>query len=136
MSNTAKDKQLEVTSLQELSSYAKGALVELPPFADGQPFVARIKRPSMLVLMKKGKIPNQLLQTASGLFGGKGINYEDEESLNQMFDLLDIMAEACFVEPKLSELKELEIDLTDDQYMFIFNYSQQGVKALDSFRRE
>lgn len=128
----------QVTSLECLSSYAKGAIVELPSFADGQPFVARLKRPSMLVLVKNGKIPNELLGTAEQLFMGgsspkKGV---EEDKLEAMLEILDIMAEACFVEPTFKQIKDAGVELTDDQYMFLFAYSQQGVKALNSFRKD
>lgn len=53
----------QITSLQNLKTYTKGQIVELPPFAEGMPFVARLKRPSMLALVKSGKIPNELLVT-------------------------------------------------------------------------
>lgn len=128
----------QVTSLECLSSYARGAIVELPPFADGQPFVARLRRPSMLVLIKNGKIPNELLGTANELFMGAGASkkVEGEDKLSAMLDILDIMAEACFVEPTFQEIKEAGVQFTDDQYMFLFSYSQQGVRALNSFRQD
>lgn len=131
--------QNRVTTLDELTKYAKGTLVELPPFGDGQPFVARIKRPSMLALVKSGKIPNSLMNTANELFAGSSgsvIDTDDEAAMRNLFEVLDVICEACFVEPKYEEIKTTGIELTDDQYMFIFNYTQQGVKALDSFRSE
>ena len=33
-----------VTSIEELKQYSNGTLVELPCFAEGQPFVARLKK--------------------------------------------------------------------------------------------
>ncbi len=33
---------LQITSLADLQAYAKGQIVMLPPFAEGQPFVARL----------------------------------------------------------------------------------------------
>ena len=130
----------KVTTLEELKKYSQGTIVKLPSFAEGQPFVARLKRPSMLSLVKAGKIPNALLNTANELFTGKKKEEdltEDENSqmLSKMFELFDIICEASFVEPTYKEIKESGITLSDDQYMFIFNYSQQGVKALESFRR-
>lgn len=40
--------KLKVTSLAELVEYSKGVIVELPEFAEGQPFVVRMTRPSMM----------------------------------------------------------------------------------------
>lgn len=123
-----------VTSLKTLQEYAKGKLVELPPFAEGQPFFARLRRPSMLVLAKTGKIPNSLLTTANKLFMETGINEKDEKFMPEMFDVFDTILEASFVEPTYQQIKEAGIELTDDQRMFVFSYTQQGVKALDRFR--
>ena len=125
----------EATSLQQLSDYAKGQLVELPPFAEGQPFYARMTRPSMLMLAKLGKIPNQLLNTANELFfDGTKKAALDPNSLKNMFELIDVICEASFVSPKYHEIKEAGLTLTDDQFMFVFNYTQQGVAALKPFR--
>lgn len=127
-----------VTSLSDLKSYARGAIVELPPFADGQPFVARLRRPSMLVLAKNGKIPNELLNQANELFmgGSKSNGKMRQDTMSQMFDVFDILCEASFVEPSYKDICEAGLELTDDQYIFIFNYTQSGVKALKSFREE
>ena len=47
---------LKLTSIEELKKYANGTVVELPSFSEGQPFVARLKRPSLLSMVKQGKI--------------------------------------------------------------------------------
>lgn len=127
---------MNVTSINQLAKYARGQVVELPPFADDQPFVARIKRPSMLALVKAGRIPNSLLTTANSLFAGRGINTGNLEALPELFGVLDVLCDACFVEPTYSQLKEAGVELTDDQLMFIFTYTQQGVKALEPFRKQ
>ena len=114
--------------------------MNLPAFAEGQPFTARIKRPSMLALIKSGKIPNSLLKVATALFNGDPVagssksTKEDEVAMSNLFQVLDVVAEACLVEPTMEDLKKAGIQLSDDQYMFIFNYTQRGVKALESFR--
>lgn len=129
---------LQITSIEELKSYANGTVVELPSFSEGQPFVARLKRPSLLGMVKQGKIPNTLLVRANELFvqAGAGFDVEEENMMEQMFDVLDLMAGETFVEPTYKEIKEAGIKLTDEQLMFIFNYAQQGVRALESFRTE
>ena len=76
----------EITSLRTLQGYAEGQVVELPPFGEGQPFVARICRPSMLVLAKSGKIPNSLLETANSLFvDGKPNTKKDLTALSSVY---------------------------------------------------
>ena len=85
---------LQITSIDELKSYANGTVVELPSFSEGQPFVARLKRPSLLGMVKQGKIPNTLLVRANELFvqTGAGFDVEEENMMEQMFDVLDLMA--------------------------------------------
>ena len=66
------DTPMNITTLADLQSYAAGTIVRFPDFAEGQPFVARVRRPSMLVLAKQGKIPNTLLTAAGELFSKGG----------------------------------------------------------------
>lgn len=131
-----KQQGLVVTSLDDLVKTSKGTLVELPPFVEGVPFVARLKRPSMLALVKAGKIPNALIGTASELFSKGKFDESDTNAMSNLFDVLDAVCGACFVEPTFQELKENDITLTDDQLMFVFNYTQNGVAALGSFRSQ
>lgn len=133
------NQNLQITSIDQLKKYSTGQVVELPSFADGQPFIARLKRPSMMNLVKMGRIPNELLNSANSLFikGTSGVAESsrfDSETLSKLFDVVDILCEASFVEPSYKDLKDAGIELTDDQYMFVFNYTQNGVHALDSFR--
>lgn len=127
---------IKVTSIDQLKIMSGGEIVKLPPFIQGQDFYAKLRRPSMLKLVQSGQIPNSLLRTANMLFSG-GVNEEldrDDEFMKDLFDLIDVLAGAVFVEPSWSELKQAEIELTDEQYMFIFNYTQEGVKQLEPFR--
>jgi hypothetical protein len=124
------------TSVQDLISYSQGQIVKLPDFSEGQPFYARLRRPSMLSLMSNGKIPNSLVITANRLFNGKGMDDRNENSMSEVLQLLEVICESAFVEPSYKELKEAGVHLTDQQYMAVFNYTQEGVKALEPFRRE
>lgn len=129
-------KILPITPLESLQEYARGAVVQLPPFSEDQPFVARLRRPSMMALAKSGKIPNSLLNTANSLFMGKGMDSNNEGALKEVLSIVDILCDAAFVEPTYSQLKEAGVELTDEQYMAVFNYTQQGVKALEPFREK
>lgn len=130
-------KDLQVTTLEQLKEYANGQIVELPPFAERQPFVARMKRPSILGLVEQGKIPNILLSTAQSLFMGTKVKGEDEDAMLQnTLNVINILAKESFISPTFEELKEAGIQLTDDQLMFVFNYAQNGPKALKNFRSE
>lgn len=132
------NQNIKPTSLDDLCKYVEGKIVQLPSFGEGQPFFAKLKRPSLLSLIKNGKIPNSLLVTANSLFAGKfdipTEDTEDNQTLTNLFKVLDVVCEASFVEPTYIELKENGIELTDEQYMAVFNYTQKGVKALEPFR--
>jgi hypothetical protein len=133
-----KKREVNVTSIEDLKNYASGTVVEMPPFAEGQPLIARLKRPSILGMAKQGKIPNTLLVKANELFlqNGAGLDAEEEDTMKQLYDVLDLIAKETLVEPTYEEIKSVGLELTDEQMMFLFNYSQQGVKALESFRTE
>ena len=129
--------ELNVISVSQLNDYAKGVVIELPPFAEGQPLTARVRRPSLMVLAKSGKIPNPLLGTANALFNNpKALDIDEDQLIIEMASIMDIVAEASLIEPSLEEIKAAGLDLTDQQYVTLFNYSQKGVQALDSFRTE
>lgn len=130
---------LEPTSIRQIASYKNGTVVPLPPFADGQPFVARMIRPSMLALVKSGKIPNSLLNQATSLFAnGTGALNGGRNSANvsELFDVIDVIVNAALLEPTLEDIRSVGMELTDDQLMAIFSYTQRGVKALEQFRTE
>lgn len=126
-----------VTTLVDLQGYNKGTVVKLPDFAEGQPLIARVRRPSMLVLAKQGKIPNSLLGAAGQLFtkGGAGLDSDNIKMLSDMYDVCHIIAESSLIEPSLKDIENAGLELTDDQMMAIFNYSQIGMKALEQFRQ-
>ena len=125
-----------ITSITDLKRYAAGQVVELPPFADGMPFVAQLRRPSMLFLAKTGQIPNTLLSKAGQLFngGGAGLDADDVNMLSDVYDIAMVVVNAALVSPTLGEIHEAGLELADDQIMAIFNYTQGGIKALESFR--
>lgn len=125
---------MKVTTIDDLKEYAKGQIVQLPSFADGQPLIVRMKRPSLMILAKSGKIPNKLLKTATEMFNGEGsADNEDLDALSKTLDLLEIICEASLVEPKYKDFKSAGIDLSDEQLIAIFNYTQRGIEALNSF---
>lgn len=132
------DEAMHITTISDLQSYAAGTVVRFPDFGDGQPFVARVRRPSMLVLAKQGKIPNSLLTAAGELFskGGGALDTDNENMLGDMYSIMDVIATAALIQPTMSDIKNAGIELSDDQMMAIFNYTQAGVKALEPFRKE
>ena len=136
MENELNSSGLEVTSFEELKKYSEGTIVKLPDFGNGQPFVARMRRPSMLALAKAGQIPNSLLVTANEMFNSGKKDTDDEDLMTNMFSVMEVICEAALIEPTYSQVKEAGLELSDDQILAIFNYTQVGVKALDNFREK
>ena len=132
------EEAMRITTVSDLQSYAQGTIIRLPDFTDGQPFVARMRRPSLLILAKKGKIPNSLLTDAGELFtkGGSGLDADDENMLSNMYDIMEVICESALIQPSMADIKNAGLELSDNQMMAIFNYTQTGVKALESFRKE
>ena len=127
---------MKITSITDLHAYGQGKIVRFPDFAEGQPFVARVRRPSMLVLAKQGKIPNALMTSANQLFtnGGSGMDADNPDMLSDIFDVCEVIAAAALLEPTYDDIKHAGLELSDNQLMAIFSYTQNGVKALESFR--
>lgn len=129
----------DVTSINDLVKYQEGMIVDLPPFGPDMPFRAKLKRPSILALAKAGKIPNSLMQAADSLFSGSKPAQPkkmDRNNLADTYEVFEILCEATFVSPTWHEIKEAGIELTDEQLVFLFNYTQRGIKSLSSFRQE
>lgn len=127
---------MKITSLEELKEIAKGEVIELPGFNE-KPFVVRAKRPSLLNLVSSGAIPNELLTTAYSIFNGRNVTGKQEAvSMKETHDLLRIVAEKALIEPTLKQIEEAGLELTDLQLLELYNYSQQGVRALQSFREK
>lgn len=138
MARKAVKEELKVTSIEQLKQDSNGELVELPKFKNNSEFVARLRRPSLLKLVRSGKIPNTLLTKTNELFieSGKGFDTDDTKLLDELFEVLEIIAGETFVEPKYEDIVNAGIELTDEQLMFLFTYSQQGVQDLENFRTE
>ena len=123
---------MAVTKISELKKYADGVEVELPGWEDGVPFIAKLRRPSMLTLASEGQIPNPLMSAAAKLFGEGGAKMDFQERAG----LFLMMARASLVSPTWDELEEAGLSLTDSQLVYIYNYSQTGVDALRRFREK
>ena len=130
----------KVISIDDLKKLAEGELVELPSFSGEEGFFVRLRRPSLIQMVKSGKIPNELLNEANVLFAGgangvaqRGVQKNDPEMLSKMCDLLETVCEAAFVQPTYKEIKNAGIQLTDSQLLAVFSYTQNGVESLKSF---
>lgn len=131
------DKATRITTISDMHTYAQGQIVRFPNFGEGQPFVAKVRRPSMLALAKMGKIPNALLASAAELFQqGTVARTKSENLLGDMYDVCKVVCAAAMMEPTWNEIELAGIELSDQQIMAIFNYTQVGVDSLNSFREE
>lgn len=129
----------KITTIEELKKYSEGEIVSIPGFVNNDPFVVRLKRPSLMRLAFEGIIPNNLLVKANELFyedGEETRNYENKEMLREMYGVLSVMAKEAMVSPTFEEVENAGLQLTDIQLMSIFNYTQVGINMLIPFRTE
>lgn len=129
----------KVITITELKKLSEGELVELPSFVGEDRITFKLRRPSLLYMVKTGKIPNELLTDANTLFasGANGVvnrAVKDENTLKRLLEVIECICEETFVEPTYKEIKDAGIILTDSQLLAVFAYTQNGVESLKSFR--
>ena len=129
---------MELTNFEKLLEYSRGIEVELPPFAEGMPLIAKVRRPSLLSLASAGKIPNPLLESVQEMFlAAKEQKQEVKgQALIDLYELSKIIAEASLIAPSYEDIKSAGLELTDEQLMFLLNFAQNGNNKLKSFRTE
>ena len=123
-----------ITTIADIKNYTAGSIVKLPGFDDEHPFIAKLKRPSLLLMVKTGKIPNSLINQATQLFQRGAGSLGKDNTISDMYDIMETVCEAALIKPTYKEIKDAGLNLTDEQMMAIFSYTQQGVKALEQFR--
>lgn len=130
----------KVTTFEELTKYSSGIVMELTPFSESQPFVARLKRPDLIDVVTT-EFPNELLDTAYKLFNDE----QEQESKNpdkvfkesaERKKVLEIIAKATLVEPSFEEIEKAGMKLTFVQLLEIYEYVNRGVENLKFFREE
>lgn len=107
-------------------------MVTLPDWGGGV-WECELRRPSILALAARGAIANPLMKTARKLFYS-GIS-PDSGDLAEEGRVLVEVARAAMVSPAFDELEAAGIELTDEQLIAIFQFTQLGAKALDRFRQ-
>ena len=128
-----------VTPLETMRLASMGSLVEMPGFGNGDTITVRLRKPNMLALAKMGKIPNELLNEATGLFDGTKKSGKEENIVKRLSDTYTLMTafcEASLAEPTYKEFTDAGIELTQEQMQFILDYTQGGAKSLKSFREK
>ena len=114
------------------TSFKTSQVVTLPGWF-GETVEMELKRPSILALAAAGAIQNPLMKTARKLFYS-GINPDGGDLAEEGRVLLEV-AKAALVKPTFDELEAAGIELTDEQLIAIFQFTQLGAKALDRFRQ-
>lgn len=105
--------------------------VALPGW-NGEAFVCELRRPSLLAMAASGAIPNPLMKTARQIFLA-GVSPSDGNLAEEGRVLIEI-AKAALVSPSFDDLRQRDIELTDEQLAAIFRFSQTGAASLDRFR--
>ncbi|EQB3101461.1 esterase [Clostridium botulinum] len=126
---------IQITNLEDLKKMAEYDVIELPRFKQEIPFNAKVKRVSLLSLVRKGIIPNQLLSAAEELFYGNTSN-KGKVDMKSLTDVMFIMAENALIEPSVKDLEGVGLELTDEQIISLFNYTQKGIEEIEGFREE
>lgn len=125
---------MKVTSIETLNKFAEGEVIQLPSFVNGEEFCVRLRRPSFLGMVQSGKFPNALLNTANDLFSKtEKKTSEEQTSLKEIADIMLIVLKEAMIEPTFQQLEDLGLQLTDEQQMAIFQYTQTGLKKLATF---
>lgn len=125
-----------ITSIDQIKLMAAGKEEEIPGWNKDEKITVRVKRVSLLNLASKGQIPNSLLGAAQQLFTnsingtGKGADLKD------IAQVMKLVAMDTLVEPSMEDLNSINVDLTDEQIVTLFNYSQTGVIQLERFHKE
>lgn len=133
---------MAITSIAELREIAGGIEVDIPGFSVNEVLTFKIKRPSLLEMAATEKIPNPLLNTAAQLFRGGTKEQIDDmkkdagEEFKAFAETVRCVVEAALVQPTYKDLNDNNIELTDVQLLYIYNFVQSGVDQLKSFRKE
>jgi len=124
---------LQVTDMKTIEEKVHGKVITIPGW-DEESINIRVRRPSLMGLVRAGKIPNELLSTAQMAVEGTEETFEPgTEEFEQMCDLLYLVAEQAVVEP---DPEKIVPHLTDTQLIFVHHYVMQGVRGLANFRRQ
>lgn len=133
--------ELKITNVNEIKEYFEGEIVELAPFENGKPFVARVRVPSLVEIYRLGKIPNTLIVEVKKYFdtlekdenNNVAINFADKRARSLM-NLALKMADVVLIEPSMKELRGAKIRLSDMQLLSIYNYVDKKVSEMIPFR--
>ena len=131
-----------VTSVEDLKKVGT-VEKELPPFDDGTPFTAKLRKISVIDMARNGKIPNPLMKAFMNISGDKkektdNVNLEKEllekdENMIKSFEFMMSVVENSLVSPTYKEIKDCGVMLTDQQIFAIFNFAFGDFSVLEKF---
>jgi hypothetical protein len=125
---------MSVTKIEDIKNKFESE-VEISGFNEGETITLKLRHISILELISKGTIPNQLMNSVVGLFEGnksKKKAKDEDADYAEVNKMIELVCENIIVEPSYKELKPY---LTDQQKLEIFYYSQGGVKEIERFRK-
>ena len=131
-----KNDQIKVTSFSEMKAQV-APVVPIPGW-DDTPINVRLKKVSLMNLVSRGVLPNELLGVANKVAKGAGYNPVkdgNEDDFKNFTNLLHEIAKISLVEPTYESISEEVGDLTDNQLSAIYLYCTSGLKALEHFRK-
>lgn len=139
---------MAVTSFEDLKKVST-AETQLPPFADGTPFVAILRKVSIINMAIDGRVPNPLMKTVLKVLGtDSSENTEsleaieknatndlssNEESAKQSLEFLLTVVKNSLVSPTYEEIEKSGVKLSDEQLFAIFSYALGGMEILSKF---
>lgn len=132
-----------VTSLEALKAVKCSKEVPLPPFPDGTPFIAELRKISLMDMAKKGRIPNPLLQSVFTVIGFESSTEKedsnkaskDSDSMNSLeaLDFMDSVVQNSLVSPTYQQIVDCGVELSDEQVFAIFGYAIGDLELLSKF---
>lgn len=134
------------TSIEELKKVS-AVETDLPPFSDGTPFKAVLKKASIINMARDGKIPNPLMKTLMKVIGmdektdSKNEDekieiqevFNNEDDVMKSLDFMMLVVENSLVTPTYKQIKECGVSLTDQQIFAIFSYALGDIDLLSKF---
>lgn len=132
MTTKATRQTAAVTTIDQLKAAMEPELVELPGFAPDTTVTFRLRRANLRTMAQLGKIPNPLLAAAQKLY--EGVVTTAKTNFQDTAKVMNIVVASAMVEPTMEQLTDAGIELTEQQFALIWNYSQMGAEALKAFR--
>ena len=128
---TTAQEPVTIESLRKYADYSQ--VVEIPNFEGDGLMPVRLRRTSLRGMLTAGKIPNTLMAAAQRLYEGTA-NSKASATFADVMRVMDCVVADAMVAPSHKDLRDADIELTEQQVTAIYAYAQQGAKALEPFR--